>query len=32
LEKDYQINSEEIKEYFPLQKVIDGMLSVYEEV
>jgi Zn-dependent oligopeptidase len=32
LENEYQINQELIKEYFPLQKVTDGMLDIFAEI
>ena len=32
LEKNYQIDEEEIKQYFPLEVVTKGMLEVYEQI
>ncbi len=32
LKERYDIDSELVKEYFPLQRVIEGMLSIYQEV
>ncbi len=32
MEQEYQVNEEEIKEYFPLETVTSGMLDLYERV
>ena len=32
LEKEYQLDAQEIAEYFPLQSTIDGMLNIFEKI
>jgi thimet oligopeptidase len=32
LETEYQLNQDLIKEYFPLEKVTDGLLNVFSRV
>ena len=29
---DYEVDSEELKKYFPLQIVVDGMLDIYQRL
>ena len=29
---DYEVDSEELKKYFPLERVVDGMLDIYQRL